>query len=165
MTARILARPAAYGVSVHHDPATACQAADRRGARVLLAPTVGVYLVADPPEATRPRPRWARRVLPRPHPAPAWERRPVATHVPHPHPAHPVHPPPGMTTNLTPVLHPTVLYFLDGGACRCGEHAGAQARYTGRTIAGKRVRVVTQEDRAAFEAEGLPLACETCGRA
>ena len=51
--ARILANPSAYGVSVHHVEALAVAAADRRGARVLLAPTVGVYLVADVPEAAR----------------------------------------------------------------------------------------------------------------
>lgn len=62
-----------------------------------------------------------------------------------------------------PVLKDDVLYFGDNGRCFCGKHAGASARYSGRTISGHRVHRVNDRDREEWRREvGYLPACETC---
>lgn len=45
-----------------------------------------------------------------------------------------------------PVLRSDALYLCDNGACYCGEHAGATARYTGRDISGRRVVKIDRDE-------------------
>lgn len=66
-----------------------------------------------------------------------------------------------------PVLDDATLYFGAGGRVTCGRHAGASARFTGRTIHGERVEPVRDEDRADLRRSSPRLAfeCDSCPRA
>jgi hypothetical protein len=65
-----------------------------------------------------------------------------------------------------PVLSDDELYLCDNGACYCGKHCGASARFTGRDISGQRVERVTPADAQYFRDElGAELVCESCGKA
>lgn len=64
-------------------------------------------------------------------------------------------------------LNPTKLYFGDNGRITCGsmQCAGVSAFYSGRTISGQRVDVVTDADNSMLVAElGEPACCEVCKR-
>ena len=67
-------------------------------------------------------------------------------------------------TAVSPTVKPDALYFVDNGACYCGAHLGASARYTGRDISGQRIQRATRVAAALFAAAGLRLACEACGK-
>lgn len=65
-----------------------------------------------------------------------------------------------------PVLRDDALYAGDCGHVFCGRHAGATARYSGRTIAGQRVCRLTAFDAAIWRQEAPdlpPMCCEICG--
>lgn len=61
------------------------------------------------------------------------------------------------------VLRDDALYLGDNGACTCGLHAGATARYTGRDLSGQRVMAIGPEERAEFERYGIEPRCEARG--
>lgn len=63
-----------------------------------------------------------------------------------------------------PLLEDDALYITDNGACYCGKHTGAAARYTGHDISGQKVDRVTEADQSYYEqiADGRRMACETC---
>lgn len=72
-------------------------------------------------------------------------------------------------TTKTPgtTLVPTTLYEGDNGRIHCGEVrcAGANAAYTGRTIAGQPVRALTIDDvREWVRVLKTHPCCEGCGR-
>jgi hypothetical protein len=71
------------------------------------------------------------------------------------------------TTGPNPALEPTRLYMGDGGRVFCGalRCAGMAAHFTGRTIAGQRVRLLTGHDRVVWLREiGRAPTCEGCGQ-
>lgn len=72
-----------------------------------------------------------------------------------------------MASRQRSTLDPATLYEGDNGRITCGalRCAGSSAHFTGRTIAGQRVRCVGVATARAFRAElgGLPR-CENCGR-
>lgn len=64
-------------------------------------------------------------------------------------------------------LDPAALYEGDNGRITCGalRCAGSSAHFTGRTIAGQRVRRLDAAQARAFRAElGVLPRCESCGR-
>ena len=65
-----------------------------------------------------------------------------------------------------PKLRVDRLYIGDNGRIFCGalRCAGQSAHFTGRTIAGQRVRQMTAADAERFETWGLVLKCEGCTR-
>lgn len=72
-----------------------------------------------------------------------------------------------MASRQRSTLDPATLYEGDNGRVTCGalRCAGSSAHFTGRTIAGQRVRCVSLETAYAFRAElGYSPRCESCGR-
>jgi hypothetical protein len=62
-----------------------------------------------------------------------------------------------------PKLSDDELYLCDNGACYCGKHCGASARFTGRDISGQPVELVTAADQKYFREQiGHALECEAC---
>jgi hypothetical protein len=57
---------------------------------------------------------------------------------------------------------PDGVYLTDGGACYCGEHLGASARFTGCDISGQPIMKVTPD--MMNEPHADLLACGTCGK-
>jgi hypothetical protein len=56
------------------------------------------------------------------------------------------------------------LYLTDNGACLCGAHLGASAKFTGRDISGQPIELVTPAHVREALSIGCPLSCESCGR-
>jgi hypothetical protein len=63
-----------------------------------------------------------------------------------------------------PALSRTALYLCDNGACYCGAHAGATARFTGRDLSGQPVERIDAETVCAAGYDPRVFACEKCGR-
>ena len=66
-----------------------------------------------------------------------------------------------------PKLDPARLYIGDNGRIFCGalQCAGMSAHFTGRTIAGQRVRPITDAYAVSWPTAELgPVKCESCGR-
>lgn len=66
-----------------------------------------------------------------------------------------------------PKLDVARLYIGDNGRIFCGalRCAGMSAHFTGRTIAGQRVRRITDAYARAWPTQELgPVRCESCGR-
>jgi len=66
----------------------------------------------------------------------------------------------------TTKLDPDILYTVDNGRITCGRLAcaGMTACYSGKTLAGGKVKPVSARLEAEFKAARLPLRCEGCGR-
>lgn len=72
-----------------------------------------------------------------------------------------------MTSRQRSTLDPATLYEGDNGRITCGalRCAGASAHFTGRTIAGQRVRRIDAAQARAFHAAiGHAPRCESCRR-
>ena len=61
--------------------------------------------------------------------------------------------------------HPDTLFLTDNGACYCGSHLGASARFTGCDISGQAILQVTPEiAKQSVDGFGMVLKCEQCGK-
>jgi len=69
-----------------------------------------------------------------------------------------------MNATMKPALDPATLYFGTNGECHCGKLAcaGMTAFYTGRTIYGQDVEIVTGADVKDGARHGVTFRCETC---
>lgn len=56
------------------------------------------------------------------------------------------------------------IYLCDNGRAVCGEHLGAEAKYSGLDISGAPIEPVTPEMAKYALTVGFPICCEDCGK-